>query len=70
MTSKGLLNQDKFIVSRTELVVYVNDKNRIDWSALRESKHREVIRVKARKNEAKLARDKWIELKFENMKKN
>ena len=35
---------------------------------MREAKRKEALTVKARKEEAKLARDKWIELQFENMK--
>ena len=70
VTSDELLNPDKFSVTRPQLVVSSDDKRLIARRMMRESKRREVLRVRARKEEAKLARDKWIELQFQNMKEN
>ena len=68
VTSEDLLNTDKFTVTRPQFVVPSEEKNQISQRALREAKRKEVLKVKARKEEAKLARDKWIELQFKNMK--
>ena len=70
ITSKELLNHDKFNISRPDLVMPSKDKSIISWRIMREARRREDIKVKARKADALLAREKWVELQFKNMTEN
>ena len=70
LTTEEILNTDKFILSPPDLVMSAAQKDLMNRRAIRESTRTEVLKVKARKEQAILARENWIEMEFKNMQEN
>ena len=64
IATKECVNSEKFIISKPDLLVSAAQKD-----SMNRHNHKEVLKVKARKEQAILARENWIEMNLNTCRK-
>ena len=62
-----LLDVNSFEIRRPDVIISSEDKLNIQRRTMQESKRKEEIKVKARKEEAEKARSKWMQSEYDKM---